>query len=145
MVGWRMSTDRKKFAKGFTGDLGDMMTREEFQNKVDQLFRSIMSYIQEIKGSGEKQLYGSYAGEDIPPGLIRQIAKLEIQREAMRTPEGKKTIERKIDQVLRRYGWTYAKFPLVQLPWSELRRERDEMERIPQFGVEDLEGALEDD
>lgn len=139
-----MSTDRKKFSKGFQGEIGDMMTRQEFENKVDQLFRSIMSYIQEIKGSGEKQLYGSYAGEDIPPGLIRQIAKLEIQRAAMSTPEGREPIERKIDQVLRRYGWTYSKFPLVQLPWSSLRRDKDEMERIPQFGEAELEGALEE-
>jgi hypothetical protein len=144
MVG-RLSTDRKKFSKGFQGDLNEMMTPQEFMNKIDQLYRSFMSYMQEIKGSGEKQLYGSYAGEDIPPGLIREIAKLERQRAAMRTREGKETIERLIDEVLRRYGWTYAKYPLVQLPWSPLRREKDEMERIPQFGAEELEGALEDD
>jgi hypothetical protein len=140
-----MSTDRKKFGKAFQGDMGEMMTREEFQNKVDQLFRSMMSYIQEIKGSTEKQLYGSYAGEDVPPDLIREIANLELQRSAMRTEIGRKAIERKIDQKLRRYGWTYAKFPLVQLPWSPLRRDKDEMERIPSFGVEELEGALEDE
>lgn len=137
--------DRKKYGKAFQGDLSEMMTPQEFMNKVDQLFRSMMSYIQEIKGSGEKQLYGSYAGEDIPPGLIREIAKLELQRAAMRTEDGRMTIERKIDNVLRRYGWTYAKFPLVQLPWSPLRRDNDEMERIPAFGIEELEGALEDE
>lgn len=140
-----MSTDRRKFGKSFQGDLSEMMSPQEFMNKIDQLFRSMMSYIQEIKGSGEKQLYGTYAGEDIPPNLIREIAKLELQREAMRTADGRVTIERRIDQVLRRYGWTFAKFPLVQLPWSPLRRDGDEMERIPQFGVEELEGALEDD
>lgn len=140
-----MSTDRRKFSKGFQGDLSDMMTPQEMMNKIDQLFRSMMSYIQEIKGSGEKQLYGAYAGEDIPPNLIREIATLELQRSAMRTREGREFIERRIDQKLRRYGWTYAKFPLVQLPWSPLRRDKDEMERIPQFGIEELEGALEDE
>jgi len=139
-----MSTDRKKFGKAFVGDLNEMMTPQEVMNKIDQLFRSIMAYVQEIKGSGEKQLYGAYAGEDLPPGLVREIAKLEKQSSAMRTLEGKEPIQRKIDQVLRRYGWTFSKYPLVQLPWSPLRRERDEMERIPQFGIEELEGELED-
>jgi hypothetical protein len=140
-----MSRDGRKFGKSFTGDMGEMMTKEEFQNKIDQLFRGIMAYVTEIKGSGEKQLYGAYAGEDLPPGLVREIATLEKQMDAMRTEAGKRTIYRKINQTLRRYGWTFAKFPLVQLPWSPLRREKDEMERIPAYGTEELEGALEDD
>ena len=136
-------SDRAKFGKSFQGDINEMMTREEFTNKIDQLFRGIMAYVTEIKGSGEKQLYGAYAGEDLPPGLVREIAKLEKQAASMRSPAGQKTIQRKIDQTLRRYGWTFAKFPLVQLPWSPLRRDKDEMERIPTFGTEELEGALD--
>ncbi len=141
-----MSIDRQKFARGFQGDIAaDMMTPREVMNKIDQLYRSMMAYVQEIRGSIEKQLYGSYAGEDIPPGLIEQIARLELQRSAMRTEAGRRAVDRRINEVLRRYGWTFAKYPLVQLPWSPLRREGDEMERIPAFGEDELEGALEDE
>ena len=136
--------DRKKYGKAFQQDLGEMMSPQEFMNKLDQLYRGMMSYVQEIKDAKEKQWYGAYAGEDLPPDLMRHTATLEVQRDAMRTEQGKKFIERRIDHKLRRYGAGYAKFPLVQLPWSELRRENDEMERIPQFGTQELEGELED-